>query len=219
MTQPLSEYEYVDQPSRLVFFTILRVLKTQHLLLSPFHFHANFTQPQRLVCLLNLLLSILAMNALVYGIPDSIALLQQYASTGVLTAFLTFPIYCFTILLFSSRSIPPSKRLVKRRYLASDVQFASERVREMERLSSMYPSLPPPARPPTNLQRPAKLPGIQPPFSRLTTPKLQFPPATKFTPTQSMIPPINFKAKNLPTLPKGLPLVKKPGRPPPLPPR
>ena len=101
------------------------------------------------------------MNALVYGIPDSIALLQQYASTGVLTAFLTFPIYCFTILLFSSRSIPPSKRLVKRRYLASDVQFASERVREMERLSSMYPSLPPPARPPTNLQRPAKLPGTE----------------------------------------------------------
>ena len=84
--------------------TLWKVFKREHALLSPAFYHETFTRPQRLLCLVAMMLGVMAMNAVVQsrrGFLLSTKGGSEYIMSGFLAGLLSFPVYCGLAMMFN----------------------------------------------------------------------------------------------------------------------
>eukprot|EP00392_Amoebophrya_sp_AT5.2_P018988 g19670.t1 len=114
-------YKHADERNQLFIKTFWNVLKREHLAIGPLYYHETFTRPQRLLCTMCLIQGLLALNAAVYGNPNSLASAEQFVVSGILSALLMFPVYCVFLMLFAQRPTPVKRRMIKRRAMNRDL--------------------------------------------------------------------------------------------------
>jgi hypothetical protein len=115
-------YSHVHDKHLFLVFTLWKVILRDHALLGVFHYNAAFTRPQRILCCGVMVTSVLAVNAMVYGVPREYVADDQWLPTGVIAGLVSFPLFVTCIFMFSSRPTPMRKRLIKRRTNNAEIE-------------------------------------------------------------------------------------------------
>merc|ERR1719262_533124 len=114
-----------------VLFTYWNVTKREHCLLSPVFYHETFTRPQRLLCIIALLMGLMAINATVQSHPGMLQEAQEYIIPGVLSGLLLYPVYCGLILMFNMRPASVKRKLIKRHYPTHEVDLVAQQRKKL----------------------------------------------------------------------------------------
>merc|ERR1719197_189281 len=144
-------YRKVNDRNAFLFTTFINVMEREHVLMGSIFYSETFTRPQRLVCLVSLVTGLLAVNAAIYGSPNSFVPEPEetgrspaFFAAGVLSALLMFPLYCMLFLMFTCRPTQLKKVLIKRRYRSHDLQRIEQALQQAEREANLAPeNLPP----------------------------------------------------------------------------
>merc|ERR1719271_721235 len=144
LTTPLSvedpiAYKKVSDRNSFILQTFLNVAEREHIVLGSVFYSETFTRPQRIVCLITVVLGVLGINAVVFGSPNTFANQNQWLPAGVLSGLLIFPIYCVFFIMFTIRPTQLKKVLIKRRYRSHDLQRIEQAMYEAENVANLAP--------------------------------------------------------------------------------
>merc|ERR1719460_1715226 len=144
LTTPLSvedpiAYRKISDRNAFILQTFLNVAEREHIVLGSVFYSETFTRPQRLMCLITVVLGILGMNAVIFGSPNTFANQNQWLPSGVLSGLLIFPIYCVLFIMFTVRPSQLKKVLIKRRYRSHDLQRIEQALFEAENVANLAP--------------------------------------------------------------------------------
>jgi hypothetical protein len=132
-------YKFAENRNALFLKTFWNVIKREHILVGPVYYHETFTRPQRLLCVMVLVCGLMAINAAVYGNPNEVASGEQFVISGILSALIMFPIYCFLMFMFTGRPMPVKKRMIKKRYAGKEIDMIRKERDRLEAQSSLKP--------------------------------------------------------------------------------
>eukprot|EP00392_Amoebophrya_sp_AT5.2_P011178 g11253.t1 len=221
-------YKFADSRNQLFLKTYWNVLKREHMAVAPVFYHETFTRPQRLLCTMGLIQGIMAINAMVYGIPNKFASSEQFVISGILSALLMFPVYCVFLMMFTARPMPAKRRMIKKRQVARELDMINAEKEKLIAESQMLPENAVPSLPIGGMsqqQESMALLALPPPiaggpgggaggmlalgngpaggFSQPPAPKYPPPPgyAKALPPPQDLLPPIYFGRAGMPQLP------------------
>lgn len=133
-------YDYIQDRHLFLAFTMLKVVMRDHALLGVFHYNATFTRPQRILCLGVMATSVLAVSALIYGVPREYVADDQWFPSGVVAGLMSFPVFTGCIFMFAARPTPLRKRLLKRRTNTAEIEAIAKVREDIEHETAMrYP--------------------------------------------------------------------------------
>merc|ERR1719460_1704550 len=237
LTTPLSvedpiAYRKVADRNAFILQTFLNVVEREHIVLGSVFYSETFTRPQRIMCLITVVLGVLGINAVVFGSPNTFANQNQWLPAGVLSGLLIFPIYCVFFIMFTIRPTQLKMVLIKRRYRSHDLQRIEQALYQAESEANLAPKTKQPQVGSVTKPLVGGLPAL-PPVPAVAPPQLALPVGglpgqsgrpppgvPPRAPPQAMLPPIYFSRHPMPAqLPAAVenkPAL--PGRKPPPPP-
>merc|ERR1719174_2710591 len=192
LTSPLSvedpiAYRKVSDQNAFILQTFLNVTEREHVVLGSVFYSETFTRPQRLMCLITVVLGILGINAVVIGSPNTFANQNQWLPAGVLSGLLIFPIYCILFIMFTIRPTALKKVLIKRRYRSHDLQRIEQALYQAESVANLAPKTKQPAVGSVTKPLVGGLPAL-PPVPAQVAPQLALPVAGMQAGTKPALP-------------------------------
>mmetsp|Transcript_35794 Transcript_35794/g.80829 ORF Transcript_35794/g.80829 Transcript_35794/m.80829 type:complete len:679 (+) Transcript_35794:3725-5761(+) len=160
-------YGASDNKVALVIGTLLKVCFKEHVLLSPLFYHETFTRPQRILCIVAMVMGLLAMNAAVQSHPGYLQEAREYLVPGILSGLLVFPVFCMLLIMFNLRPAPVKRRLIKRQYATREIDLLAQQRAKHDHQTTLAPpqgylQTPPPPVAPVGGSALLAMPGSSP---------------------------------------------------------